>query len=90
MKNLIFFLVALSSCAYDPYITRRANTRIRAADRLENCLGWRIGVQPTEERKQSCLKESREFCVSEGLEPGCGIDDLWGRIYTPFPFKKRL
>lgn len=81
MKRIVLLLLLSTGCSVDPYIIKRANARIDAADRLEWCLGLARGETVTESKKQMCLQESREFCTSKGLESNCGIDDLWHRDY---------
>ncbi|NDC25537.1 MAG: hypothetical protein EBZ49_15610 [Proteobacteria bacterium] len=81
MNKISLLVLFLFGCSVDPYIVRRANVRIQAADRLEWCLGLARGDVVTESKKQMCLQESREFCAAGGLESTCGIGDLWHRDY---------
>ena len=81
MNKISLLVLFLFGCSVDPYIVRRANVRIQAADRLEWCLGLARGDEIAETKKQMCLQESREFCVGMGMESTCGIDDLWHRNY---------
>lgn len=70
------FLLLIGCATIDPEITRRANIRRWAEDRLHFCLKTSRG-SPT--RREACKQESIQFCVKQGLERSCGIDGLWTR-----------
>lgn len=73
---VIILLLAITGCAYDPVIARKAGVRRIASQDLEQCLERRPGRPWTE---KDCLDESSRYCQSQGLEAGCGIDGLWGQ-----------
>lgn len=68
-------LLFLLYCA----VPRAAQVRATASVRLDQCLGTDVGYPVSGSRKLDCLKESEAYCKSSGLEPSCGIDELWGR-----------
>lgn len=74
-KMKLFFVVVfltgvtISACAnWAP--TLKAQIRREAAWRLNSCIFKCTDVP-------ACERESIEWCKSKGMEPSCGLDDLW-------------
>lgn len=74
----IAFIIATTSCVtFDPVIVHRARIRSIAEGRLSSCLRAPPG-RPFNE--PYCIRQSKEYCFSQGLEASCGVDGLWGRL----------
>jgi hypothetical protein len=64
---LMALISALSCAGWEP--TRKAIVRRQAEARLRGCMSGTLCTQT-----QACIRESVEFCESQGLEATCGTD----------------
>lgn len=64
---LMALICAVSCASWEP--TRQAIVRREAESRLRGCMAGTLCTQT-----KACIKESIEFCESQGLEATCGTD----------------
>ena len=82
-SKFLALALLLSSCVeVDAAIIRRAAIRNAAGTKLLNCI--RNTTIP-----ETCRAENYAWCLSQGLEKTCGIDDAWYQSLTPAWYRRR-
>jgi len=75
-------LLVVGGCSLAP-LTTKAKIRQEGAARLKVCLN-------SFKSEEQCIKEAKQWCLAQGMERDCALDDFWGQPRKAMKSKEQI